>query len=117
MEPALSSIVIVLIQIALVLAAGIAYLRRVRVDRPPVGVFQRTGHLDRRHRAGGRAGCLPPPSNAGSRRRVRSAVGVNSLLLAHPAAGARPAAWTGLALVVLDIAIAQFFRQSSPSCS
>ncbi|HET9442790.1 MAG TPA: hypothetical protein VFO65_05665 [Acidimicrobiales bacterium] len=39
MDPALSSVVAVVGQVALVLAAGLAYLRRVRVDRPPVGVF------------------------------------------------------------------------------
>jgi hypothetical protein len=38
-EPALSSILMVLFQIALVPIVALRYLRRARVDRPPVGVF------------------------------------------------------------------------------
>ncbi len=114
MEPALSSIIIVLIQIALVLAAGIAYLRRVRVDRPPVGVFNGRDILI--------VGTvlvavpvvylrLPTPVLAGVFAVLSASILYFSLT---PLLGGRPAAWTGLALVVLDITIAQFFRQSSP---
>lgn len=39
MDPALSSIAVVVTHVALILAFGVVYLRRVRVDRPPVGVF------------------------------------------------------------------------------
>lgn len=39
MEPSLTSIIIVLVQVALVLVVGLLYLRRARVDRPPVGLF------------------------------------------------------------------------------
>ena len=39
MDPSLSSIALVAAQVAVILAAGVAYLRNVRVDRPPVGVF------------------------------------------------------------------------------
>lgn len=39
MEPALSAIVVVMAHVGLILAAGVWYLRRARVDRPPVGVF------------------------------------------------------------------------------
>ena len=41
MEPSMTSIVAVLAQLALVMAAGVVYLRRARVDRPPIGVFNR----------------------------------------------------------------------------
>jgi hypothetical protein len=43
MEPSLSSIVAVVLQLAAIMALGVAYLRRARVDRPPVGVFN---HID-----------------------------------------------------------------------
>jgi hypothetical protein len=113
-EPALSSIIIVLIQIAVVLAAGIVYLRRVRVDRPPVGVFNGRDILI--------VGTvlvavpvvylrLPTPVLAGVFAVLSASILYFSL---SPLLGSRPAAWTGLALVALDIAIAQLLRQSSP---
>ena len=114
MEPALSSIVVVLIQIAVVLAGGIAYLRRVRVDRPPVGVFNGRDILI----VGAVLVAVPVVY---LRLPTTVLAGVFAVLSASilyfslsPLLGSRPAAWTGLGLVVLDIAIARLLRQSAP---
>ena len=39
MDPSLSAIAVVMTHMGLIVAAGVLYLRRARVDRPPVGVF------------------------------------------------------------------------------
>ncbi len=39
MDPSLISVVVVLAHVGIILLGGLAYLRRARVDRPPVGVF------------------------------------------------------------------------------
>lgn len=112
MEPALSSIIAVVGQVALVLAAGLAYLRGVRVDRPPVGVFN--------HRDVAVVGLvlviIPPlylrlPALALAAVFAVLSTAMLSVAMA-PVVGGRRAFAVAVALVAGDIALAELARES-----
>jgi hypothetical protein len=107
-EPALSSILLVFALVALTVAAGLAYLRRARVERPPVGVFNLRDVLF----TAVLLVVVPPlylrlPRLAVAAVLVLAATGILYFTLA-PLAGRRLALLAAIGLVALDIALALF---------
>jgi hypothetical protein len=113
-EPQLSSIVVVMIYIALILAAGVLYLRRARIDRPPVGVFNGRDIL-----VVGVVLMVLPPAYLRLPTVVLAAVfALLSTAIIYfslvPLLGGARAGATAVALVVLDVIVAEFGRDTRP---
>jgi hypothetical protein len=113
-EPALSTIVVLLLQLGLSLVAGVLYLRRVRIDRPPVGVFNGRDILI----VGALLTVLPVVYL-----HIPTAVLVGTFALLttaiisfalNPLMGSRSGWAIAIVLVVVDIAAAHVGRESAP---
>lgn len=114
MEPELSTIVVLLLQLGLSLVAGVLYLRRVRIDRPPVGVFNGRDILI----VGALLTVLPVVYL-----HIPTAVLVGTFALLstaivyfalNPLMGSRSGWAIAIVLVVVDIAAAHVGRESAP---
>lgn len=110
MDPTLSSIALVTAQVSLILIAGLLYLRHVRVDRPPVGVFNARDVLI----IGAVLVVIPPvylsvpiPVLGGMFALVSTGMLYFSL---SPVLGGRRAGLVAIALVILDVALAELSR-------
>lgn len=114
MEPSMSSIIAVLAQLAAVMAAGMVYLRRARVDRPPVGVFNRNDVL-----LVAVVLVIVPvvylrlPMVALAVVFVGLSIGMLYFAMA-PLVRSRPAAGIAIVLVGLDVVLAEVARDSHP---
>ncbi len=112
MDPSLSSIVVVTAGVASILAAGVAYLRRVRVDRPPIGVFNGRDVLI----VGAMLIVIPPlylSIPVGVLAGIFALLSTGLLYFSlSPVLGGRRAAGVAVALVVADVVLAELARGS-----
>ena len=113
MDPTLSSILVVLAHIVVLLVAGVQYLRRARIDRPPVGVFNRRDVLV----VAGALIVIPPLYLRLPTVVLGVVFALLSTALLHfslsPLLGARRASATAIGLVVLDVVLAEISRDGA----
>ena len=106
MDPSLSAITIVMVHVGLIVTAGVLYLRRARVDRPPVGVFNGRDVLV----VAGALVVIPPvylaiPVPALAVFLAILSTAMLSFSLA-PVIGGRAAFWAATSLVLVDVVLA-----------
>lgn len=110
MDPALSSIMVVIACVGLILVAGVQYLRRARVDRPPVGVFNFRDVLI----VAGALIVIPPLYLAVPLLALAAVFVLLAVAMLHfslsPLLGASRASRAAVALVFLDVMFATLFR-------
>ncbi|MDQ4068444.1 MAG: hypothetical protein M3203_03050 [Actinomycetota bacterium] len=110
MDPSLISVAVVMAHVGLILVAGVSYLRRARVDRPPVGVFNGRDVLV----VAVALVVIPPLYLAVPVLALAAVLAVLSTAMLHfslsPLLGGRRASRVAVVLVVLDIVVAEISR-------
>ena len=113
MDPSLISSLIVIANVALILAGGVLYLRRARVDRPPVGVFNGRDVLF----VAAALLVLPPLYLRAPVVLLAAVFALLSAAMLHfslsPLLGSRRAGRAAIALVILDVVLAQVSRNDA----